>query len=215
MLILIGGEKGGTGKSCLTQNLAVILQKIDANLLIIDCDPQKTTSDWIQERNNNSIKPHIECVQMYGNILNNLEKVKIKYETILIDCGGQDSKALRSSLVTCTHALFPIRPKRRDLKTIKHLEELVEEAKITNPNMKYSMLINQAPSLPSQYQRIIDAKNVCRDWELPCLNTVIFHRNIYDDSEERGLSVMELGIDNKATLELYSLIEEFLNVKIF
>ncbi|MGI4775430.1 MAG: AAA family ATPase [Janthinobacterium lividum] len=215
MLILIGGEKGGTGKSCLTQNIAVILQKIDSNLLIIDCDPQKTTSDWIQERNNNLIDPHIECVQMYGNILNNLEKVKLKYKTILIDCGGQDSKALRSSLVTCTHALFPIRPKRRDLKTIKHLRELIEEAKITNPSMRYSMVVNQAPSLPSQYQRIIDAKDVCQDWDLPCLNTIIFHRNIYDDSEEKGLSVVELGVANKAALELYSLVEEFLNVKIF
>lgn len=215
MLILIGGEKGGTGKSCLTQNIAVVLQKIDSNLLIIDCDPQKTTSDWIQERNNNSINPHIECVQMYGNILSNLEKVKLKYKTILIDCGGQDSKALRSSLVTCTHALFPIRPKRRDLKTIKHLGELIEEAKITNLSMKYSMVVNQAPSLPSQYQRIIDAKDVCQDWDLPCLNTVIFHRNIYDDSEEKGLSVVELDVNNKAALELYSLVEEFLNVKIF
>ena len=28
MLILVGGEKGGTGKSCLTQNMAVILQRI-------------------------------------------------------------------------------------------------------------------------------------------------------------------------------------------
>jgi chromosome partitioning protein len=215
MLILIGGEKGGTGKSCLTQNLAVILQKIEHNLLIIDCDPQKTTSDWIQERNNNSIEPHIECVQMYGNILHSLEKVKLKYKIILIDCGGQDSKALRSSLVSCTHALFPIRPKRRDLKTIKHLEELIEEAKITNPNIKYSIIINQAPSLPSQYQRIIDAKDICHDWGLPCLNTVIFHRNIYDDSEEKGLSVVELGTDSKATSEIYLLAEEFLDVKIF
>ena len=46
MLILIGGEKGGTGKSCLTQNIAVLLQKVETNILIIDCDPQKTTSDW-------------------------------------------------------------------------------------------------------------------------------------------------------------------------
>ena len=126
MLILIGGEKGGTGKSCLTQNIAVLLQKTESSILIIDCDPQKTTSDWAQERCNNTKKPHIECIQMYGNILHNLESLKLKYKIILVDCGGQDSKALRSSLVSCTHALFPIRPKRRDLKTISHLEELIE-----------------------------------------------------------------------------------------
>jgi len=214
MLILIGGEKGGTGKSCLTQNIAVILQRIEKSLLIIDCDPQKTTSDWAQERCNNFERPHIECIQMYGNILRNLESLKLKYKIILVDCGGQDSKALRSSLVTCTHALFPIRPKRRDLKTINHLDELIEEAKLTNPKIKYSIVINQAPALPSQYKRIIDVKDVCKDWNIPCLNSIIFYRNIYDDSEESGLSVDELGSDIKATKELHSLIAEFLNVKI-
>ena len=214
MLILIGGEKGGTGKSCLTQNIAVLLQKKETNILIIDCDPQKTTSDWAQERCNNTKKPHIDCIQMYGNILHNLESLKLKYKIILVDCGGQDSKALRSSLVSCTHALFPIRPKRRDLKTISHLEELIEEARVTNKNMKYSMVINQAPALPSQYKRIIDVKDVCKNWCIPCLNSVIFYRNIYDDSEEKGLSVEEIGTDPKATQELHSLIEEFLDVKI-
>jgi chromosome partitioning protein len=214
MLILIGGEKGGTGKSCLTQNIAVLLQKVEKNLLIIDCDPQKTTSDWAQERYKNTNSPPIECIQMYGNILHNLESLKQKYKIIIVDCGGQDSKALRSALVTCTHALFPIRPKRRDLKTINHLEELVEEAKVTNKDMKFFMVINQAPALPSQYKRIIDVKDVCKNWNMPCLDSIIFYRNIYDDSEEKGLSVEEIGSDPKATSELYSLIEEFLNVKV-
>lgn len=214
MLILIGGEKGGTGKSCLAQNIAALLQTIENNILIIDCDPQKTTSDWAQERCNSQKGNNIECIQMYGNILHNLESLKQKYQVIIVDCGGQDSKALRSALVSCTHALFPIRPKRRDLKTISHLEELLEEARLTNPRMKYSIVINQAPALPSQYKRIIDAKEVCQNWEIPCLNSVIFYRNIYDDSEEKGLSVSEIGTDAKAVEELRLLIEEFLDVKI-
>ncbi|HBF48383.1 MAG TPA: chromosome partitioning protein ParA, partial [Shewanella frigidimarina] len=53
MILLVGGEKGGSGKSCLAQNIAVhISQKHDANVLMVDCDPQRTTSDWIQARNN-------------------------------------------------------------------------------------------------------------------------------------------------------------------
>ena len=111
MLILVGGEKGGTGKSCITQNIAVLLQKTEKNILIVDCDPQKTTSDWTQERSNNKHK-NIECIQLYGNILHTLESLKEKYKIIIVDCGGQDTKAMRSALVCCTHALFPIRPKR-------------------------------------------------------------------------------------------------------
>lgn len=213
MLVLVGSEKGGTGKSCLVQNLSIPLYKIHQDLIIIDCDPQRTTSDWAHERNNRSGLNDIKCIQMYGNILSNLEHIKNKYKVILIDCGGQDTKALRSALLTCTHAIFPIRPKRRDLRTLPHLEELVSEAKINNKDIKYTMVINQAPTLPSQAKRIIEAKDVCKDWNLPCLNTTLCYRNIYDDSEELGLSVIELEPEGKASIEIYSLINEFLTIK--
>jgi len=55
MMILVGGEKGGSGKSCLAQNLAVYFTRDkNAIVLMVDCDPQRTTSDWIQARNTGS-----------------------------------------------------------------------------------------------------------------------------------------------------------------
>ena len=49
MIILVGGEKGGSGKSCLAQNIAVYLRtEKGAKVLMVDCDPQRTTSDWIK-----------------------------------------------------------------------------------------------------------------------------------------------------------------------
>ena len=53
MIILVGGEKGGAGKSCLAQNLAVYLQTKNRDVLLLDADPQGTTTDWIKERDEN------------------------------------------------------------------------------------------------------------------------------------------------------------------
>ena len=53
MIILVGGEKGGAGKSCLSQNLAVYLQTKNRDVLLLDADPQGTTTDWIKERDDN------------------------------------------------------------------------------------------------------------------------------------------------------------------
>lgn len=210
MIILIGGEKGGTGKSCIAQNISVTLLEFYKDLIIVDCDPQRTTSDWVYERSKfNSTVAQIQYVQLYGNILSQLENLKKKYQVIVIDCSGQDTKALRASLVCCTHALFPIRPKRRDLRTLPHLDELLQVSKINNPIMKYSVVINQAPALPSQSKRITEAIEICKDWNIPCLNTILFHRNIYDDSEESGLSVTESDSDSKASEEIRSLVFEF------
>ncbi|QIQ74813.1 Iron-sulfur cluster carrier protein (plasmid) [Pseudomonas coronafaciens] len=50
MILLLGGEKGGSGKSCLAQNLAVWLQARGGDVLLLDADPQGTTADWAAER---------------------------------------------------------------------------------------------------------------------------------------------------------------------
>ena len=136
MILLVGGEKG-SGKSCLAQNLAVYLRtQFHGEVLLVDCDPQRTTSDWIQERNDNPDLPQINCVQLYGNIRNDLLSLKNRYDYLIVDCGGQDNRALRSTMAVATHALIPLRPKRRDLKTLPHMEDLITTCKMVNPSLR-------------------------------------------------------------------------------
>ncbi len=211
MIILVGGEKGGSGKSCLAQNIAVYLRaEKGASVLMVDCDPQRTTSDWIQERNASPELPAINCVQLYGKIRNELLSLSSHYDYVIIDCGGQDNLALRSSMAVADHILIPLRPKRRDLKTVPHMEDIISTCKMVNPNMNPAFVITQCPSLPSLAPRILEAKEVCRSFDVPVLNSVTFSRNMYDDSEESGKSVMESEPDGKAAVEIRSIIEELI-----
>ncbi|RYF38499.1 MAG: chromosome partitioning protein ParA, partial [Cytophagaceae bacterium] len=68
MILLLGGEKGGSGKSCLAQNLAVWLQARGGDVLLLDADPQGTTADWAAERSAQGDLPAIPVVQAHGNI---------------------------------------------------------------------------------------------------------------------------------------------------
>lgn len=211
MIILVGGEKGGSGKSCLAQNIAVFLRnnKTDS-VLMVDCDPQRTTSDWIHERNANSALTPINCIQLYGKIRNELLSLKKHYDYVIIDCGGQDNLALRSSMAVADHILIPLRPKRRDLKTVPHMEDIISTCKMVNPKMNVACVITQCPSLPTLAPRILEAKDVCRSFDIPVLNSVTFSRNMYDDSEEYGQSVIESEPNGKAAIEIQSIIEELL-----
>jgi len=211
MILLVGGEKGGSGKSCVAQNLAVYLRlKFNTDVMMVDCDPQRTTSDWIQARNSNFDLPMINCVQLYGNIKNDLLSLKNRYSFVVVDCGGQDNYALRSSMVVASHVLLPLRPKRRDLKTLPHMEDMVSNCLMVNPNMEASVVMTQCPALPSQAGRILEAKEVVRSFGMKVLNAMTFYRNIYDDSEEQGLSVMEVDENSKASEEIRSIATEFL-----
>ena len=81
---------------------------------------------------------------------------------------------------------------------------------MVNPKMNVAFVITQCPSLPTLANRILEAKEVVRSFDVPVLNSVTFSRNMYDDSEEMGMSVMEREPEGKAAFEIRSIIDELL-----
>jgi chromosome partitioning protein len=210
----VGGEKGGSGKSCLAQNLAVYFARNKkAIVLMVDCDPQRTTSDWIQARNSDPSLPAINCIQLYGKIRNDLISLAQHYDYVVVDCGGQDNLALRAAMSVADHVVIPLRPKRRDLKTVPHMEDMLSTCKMVNPKMLASFVMTQCPSLPNQARRILEAKDVCTSFGINVLNALTYNRNVYDDSEELGSSVIEIDPEGKAAIEMIAIAEELMAMK--
>ncbi|TBW34004.1 chromosome partitioning protein ParA [Azotobacter chroococcum] len=208
MILVLGGEKGGSGKSCLAQNLAVWLQRQGHDVLLVDADPQGTSLDWAREREQNPDLPDLRIETAQGDIRKTLlDRIK-RYEKIVVDAGGADSVALRSALTVATHALFPFRPKRRDLKTLAHAEEMITLARSVNPELIARSVITQAPSLPSQVKRILDSKDACTSYGFEPLQSFTTARNVYDDADEAGSSVLEAGTDAKAVEEIEQIAAE-------
>lgn len=208
MILLLGGEKGGSGKSCLAQNLAVWLQARGGDVLLLDADPQGTTADWAAERADQGDLPAIPVVQAHGNIRQTLLDLRGRYRQIVVDAGGADSEALRSAMTVATHMLIPFRPKRRDLKTLPKVENLARLAMAVNPQLTVRAVITQCPALPSQGQRILDAKEACSSFGVQPLEAITTARNIYDDADENGRSVLESGADPRAIEEIEMLARE-------
>ena len=55
---------------------------------------------------------------------------------------------------------------------------------------------------------------MCASYGIPVLNAVTFSRNIYDDSEENGESVIERDPDVKAALEIKAIVDELLAMEV-
>lgn len=79
--------------------------------------------------------------------------------------------------------------------------------------MLASFIITQCPSLPNQANRILEAKEVCQSYGINVLDAVTFNRNVYDDSEEQGSSVIEIEPEGKAAAEMIAIAEELLAMK--
>ncbi len=93
------------------------------------------------------------------------------------------------------------------------MEDMLSTCKMVNPKMLASFVITQCPSLPNQASRILEAKEVCSSYGINVLDAVTFSRNVYDDSEEKGSSVLEIDAEGKAAGEIIAIAEEILAMK--
>lgn len=192
-LIIVGGTKGGPGKSTVAQQVAAGLQlKRGKKVHITDIDIQQTTTSWCEERRNNKNLDLIAFSYIENDIVKHLQSLNGRYEYIVVDAGGFDSEIQREAMLIADIVLLPLRPKRRDLKSLRDLDTVLESVKSSNPEVQIRAVLNQCPSLPSQVSRILSSKDIIESFGIKCVPTNIYTRNVYDDAEEAGRSIFEM-----------------------
>lgn len=210
MIILIGGEKGGPGKTTLATNLAAKRTSEIGDVLLIDTDKQSTASYWCSAREDKGIKPRVTSVQKYDKAVRT-EAIELtrKYTDIIIDAGGRDSPELRAALLVCDKAIFPLRPSQFDLWTLGRLNSLVEVAHEINDKLKAYIVINQASPNPA-VKEAEEMREFISDFEnIKMLNTVICERIVFRRAALNGMSVLEYKPeDQKANEEIENFYKE-------
>lgn len=146
-VIIIGGEKGGTGKSTVSSNLAIMACLMGKDVALIDCDKQQSATKYIEHRNELQIKPSPACMQLSGkHVYSEIEDLTPRFEHLIIDTGGRDSIELRSAMMAKTlRGLYsPFQPSAFDLETLETIDKIIEHAMIYNPALKAFSFINRA-----------------------------------------------------------------------
>lgn len=210
MIILIGGEKGGTGKTTLATNLAAMRALSGRDVLMIDTDPQGSANYWAQSRDEESIIPRVACVQKFGKGLpTEVKDLANRYEDIIIDAGGRDSIELRSALVVTEKVYIPIQPSQFDIWTLNQMDELVETAKSFNPDLQAKVIISRSSTNPSVHESDDTGKLLADFSNLDLADVIIRDRIAYRKAAKDGLAITELKPkDLKAVEEMETLYKE-------
>ena len=209
-VILIGGEKGGTGKTTLAINLATARAKRGHDVLLVDTDPQGSASYWAAVREEKGIEPRIASIQKFGKTLaSELRDLSKRYEDIIVDAGGRDSVELRAALVVANHVCVPIQASQFDVWTLDQMDSLVNQAQGMNPDLKASVLINRASTNPAVAEAK-DAKQLVAEFEnLSLMGAMVRDRIAYRKAARDGMAVSEMpNRDSKATAEIDLLYQE-------
>ena len=210
MIVLIGGEKGGTGKTTVATNLAALRAAAGYDVLLVDTDRQGTTAAWCQLRQEDPQLAAVACVQLFGNaVQSGVRDLARRYGDIIIDAGGRDALELRSALVVAERLYIPVQPSQYDLWTLEHMHELVVAAQSFNPALLPFVLLTLASTHPFDADTA-DAKLSLEGLApLALADTVLYARKAYRRSARLGRAVTELEhSDGKASTELRLLYEE-------
>ena len=208
MIVLCGGEKGGTGKSTLATNLAVWLAHQGKDVLLVDTDRQLTSSRWIDRRHALAESlPEVRGAEKHGNVFHALRDWAGRYDEIIVDAGGRDSEELRTALVAAQVVYLPLRASQPDLETSLHMHELVTLARSLNPNLTARWLLTLAPA-GQHAADTHEARDVLRELPgIPLSGVIIHDRKIYRDAIATGHGVVEL-LNEKAQAEIDALGHE-------
>jgi chromosome partitioning protein len=210
MILLIGGEKGGTGKTTIVTNLAAIRHAQTRDVLLVDTDRQGSASAWASVRDENKAVERISSVQKFGpTIGNEIRALSEKYRDIFIDAGGQNSPELRASMIAADKMYIPIQAGQFDVWTLGLMDQLVSQVKLLNSKLQVKVIINRASTNPSTTE-IEDVFQVMAEFEnLSISPAVLKERVAYRKAAKEGLSVAELlKQDSKAADEVQLLYSD-------
>jgi chromosome partitioning protein len=203
MIIVVGGIKGGSGKTTLATNLASYCSRNGKRTLLIDADEQHSASDWAEQRSQTILEEgKLTTISLHGKaIYQQISKLRPDYEEIIIDVGGRDTTSQRSALAVADKFLVPFKPRSFDIWTIGNVRKLIEDIQAVNQNLKCYYIINQGDSTGLDNAAAMEIIS-----EIPSLEPIpnfIGHRKAFSNAAAEGLSVWETKCsDKKACQEM-------------
>lgn len=209
MIYVVGGIKGGSGKTTVATNLAVALALEGRDVLLVDADDQETATDFSAWRNERTEgRTGYTSVQLTGQAAREeLRRLASKFEDVVIDTGGRDTTSQRAALTVADLYLVPFNPRSFDVWTLEKVTRLIQEIQTVNPDLRSYAFLNRADPRGSDNDEAADA---LRDTEvLQFLDAPLGNRKAYANAAAQGLGVLELHPeDRKASTEFRVLYQQ-------
>ena len=128
-IVVVYNEKGGSGKSTLTCQLAGTLGLRGYDVLVADLDSQEATSRWLSASPDGSFPATLWTGHRFGSKINNeFERLMTKYDVIVADCAPSvEQPSTWSALLVADLALIPTKLGPSDVAAVPAAKNLAKK----------------------------------------------------------------------------------------
>jgi chromosome partitioning protein len=207
MILVVGGTKGGSGKTLLASNFTVLRAVAGHDTLLIDADEQSSAMDFTRQRQRRlNGEPGYTAIQTReADVAVHVRRMTAKYADIVIDVGGRDTASQRAALAVADMLVIPFAPTSVDLWTIDTVVALMKDARAFNRDLRAYAIINKAFARGSDNT---DAADMLREYpeHWTYVETPIGTRKAFSNAFGGGYAVTEYQPkDAKAIAEMMAL----------
>lgn len=189
-------QKGGSGKSTLSTQLAVHAVECGERVLIIDLDPQGSAEEWHKMRGTDRHPGALRCKP--ENLQAVLNKSSTFFSLVMIDTVPHTDKDALIAIRAADLIICPTQPSLFDLKSLEDTALL-----LANADRKTAAIcvVNAVPPGKGETASYNEAAAVVNEYGLALAKNHICHRRAYVTSTNEGKGVTETN-DKKAAEEI-------------
>ena len=210
-IITVLSRKGGAGKSIVSQSIAVSAETNGERTMLIDTDPQSTTSKWFKRRKATLgvDTPYVvySPAEMLDDLINDARDAEA--DLVVIDTPPHAESSAAAAARFADLVLIPCRPAIADVDAIQASIDIANLSK--KPT---HVVINAVPSVAGISKRYEELKTaLVEGYNLSVLNTYFNQLVAFSDAAITGLVPSEYEKDSRASCQeklLYKEIEEIL-----
>jgi len=209
MITVVGGNKGGSGKTTTASNLAIALAHEGHDVCLVNGDLQRTAAKHHAEREASGVEPTFTLIEKFDNLTQTLRALDEKYDYVIVDVAGRNSREFITSGVVAHQIIAPLQCSQPDLDTLTELAQQIEAMRDLNPELKVYCLQSMATTNPvlrgNERKEFLDYLEEFPTIET--LQTVICFRKVYRDCMSNGTGVIETN-NEAAKAEIKQLMKE-------
>ncbi|OOG24944.1 cobyrinic acid a,c-diamide synthase [Thioalkalivibrio denitrificans] len=204
-VVAVINQKGGTGKTTLTMNLAAGLAR-RARSLVVDADPQGSAGHWVRMADDRRPFP-ASVISVAGPLDREVGRIRRDYDYVVVDCPPtMDRASAGAAMSVADVVLIPVLPSPVDLWGSVRMSRGLEDARDENPGLRAFIVVNQL-EVRNALSRAM--RHALTEIDIPALDSSLRRRAAYRRAALEGCSVYDLGKPGEAAAaEVESIIEE-------